>query len=78
MKIEIPPFRAMAKCNEYMNHNGFSIDLGEDVIQVIRCKDCEHWGDSVTDKESEICYVFGGYVKRNDYCSRSKRRVKNE
>ena len=36
MKIHIPAFQAMAKCNEYMNHGPLDIDLGPDVVPVVR------------------------------------------
>ena len=37
MKIHIPAFQAMAKCNEHMNHGPIDIDLGLDVVPVVRC-----------------------------------------
>ena len=40
MKIHIPPFQAMAKCNEHMNHGPIDIDLGPDVVPVVRCREC--------------------------------------
>lgn len=40
MKIHIPAFKVMAKCNEHMNHGPLDIDLGPDVVEVVRCKDC--------------------------------------
>lgn len=42
MKIHIPAFTAMAKCNQHMDHGPIDIDLGPDVVQVVRCKDCTH------------------------------------
>lgn len=42
MKIHIPEFKAMARCNEHLNHGPIDIDLGEDVVKVVRCKDCVH------------------------------------
>ena len=74
MRIEIPPFRAMAKCNEHLNHNDFTIGLGEDVIEVVRCKNCRHWNEYNTEENIGYCYIFGGYVKRNNYCSRAEKR----
>ena len=43
MKVHIPAFKAMAKCNEYLDHEAFDIDLGENVVQVVFCKECEYW-----------------------------------
>ena len=40
MKIHIPAFQAMAKCNEHMNHGPIDIDLGPDVVPVVRCREC--------------------------------------
>lgn len=42
MKIHIPAFQAMARCNEYMNHGPFDIDLGPDVVPVVRCRECKY------------------------------------
>ena len=41
MKIHIPGFQAMAKCNEYMDHGPIDIDLGPNVVAVVRCRECE-------------------------------------
>ena len=43
MKIHIPEFQAMAKCNEHMNHGPIDIDLGPDVVPVVRCRECKHY-----------------------------------
>lgn len=45
MKIHIPAFQAMAKCNEHMNHGPIDIDLGPDVVPVVRCLECKHYTD---------------------------------
>lgn len=42
MKIHIPAFKAMAKCNEHLDHEAFDIDLGEDVVKVVRCYQCKY------------------------------------
>lgn len=46
MKIHIPAFQAMAKCNEYMNHGPIDIDLGSDVVPVVRCRECENYDEN--------------------------------
>ena len=46
MKIHIPAFQAMAKCNEYMNHGPIDIDLGSDVVHVVRCRECENYDEN--------------------------------
>lgn len=47
MKIHIPAFQAMARCNEYMNHGPIDIDLGPDVVPVVRCRECRHKDDCI-------------------------------
>lgn len=46
MKIHIPAFEAMAKGNEHMNHGPLDIDLGPDVVEAVRCKDCRYYQDA--------------------------------
>lgn len=41
MKIEIPAFEPMLKANEHLRHGPISIDLGDDVVKVVRCKNCK-------------------------------------
>ena len=43
MKIHIPAFQAMARCNEHMDHGPIDIDLGPDVVPVVRCRECENY-----------------------------------
>ena len=38
MKIHIPAFEPMAKCNEHLRHGAFDIDLGDDIIQVVHAE----------------------------------------
>ena len=45
MILHIPEFRAMAVCNQHLNHGAFDIDLGPDVVKVVRCKECKHYRD---------------------------------
>ena len=40
MKIHTPAFKAMARCNEHMNHGPIDLDLGPDIVPIVRCKDC--------------------------------------
>ena len=46
MKIEIPAFVPVLKANEHLAHGLMSIDLGEDVVKVIRCKNCGYYRES--------------------------------
>lgn len=69
MKIHIPAFNPMAKCNEHLAHGPIDIDLGEDVVLVVRCKDCKNKG--------MCCHHNGRYVGQfndDDYCSYGERR----
>lgn len=64
MKVHIPAFEAMAKGNEYMNHGPIDIDLGPDVVEVVRCKDCRYHQDAIINNKGVlICPVsgMGGY-----------------
>lgn len=42
MKIYIPAFNPTLRVNEHLAHGEFEIDLGKDVVKVVRCKDCGH------------------------------------
>lgn len=61
MKIEIPAFEPMAKCNEPLRHGPISIDLGNDVVQVVRCGKCMNW-----DTEKLYCHHPAGL----SYCGK--------
>lgn len=78
MKIHIPEFRAMAKCNQHLDHGPIDIDLGPDVVRVVRCKDCkfrntlicpmvhETMGNGTTDYATDDGYCNRGSGKRKD------------
>nr|DAH27843.1 MAG TPA: hypothetical protein [Caudoviricetes sp.] len=72
MMLHIPEFRAMAVCNQHLDHGAFDIDLGPDVVKVVRCKDCAN--SEVTDRGKRYCSApLGTYgavpVNDNDFCS---------
>ena len=70
MKIHIPGFQAMAKCNEYMDHGPIDIDLGPNVVEVVRCKDCQYYQSAKINKEGFlICPASGMEITETDYCS---------
>ena len=81
MKIHIPGFQAMAKCNEHMNHGPIDIDLGPDVVPVIRCKECKFYREFRTKRYNQLmrmCYRMGRHdmeypVQPDDFCSRGER-----
>lgn len=68
MKIHIPEFKAMAKCNEHMNHGPIDIDLGNDVVEVVRCKKCVLHGNCLTEDR----FSFAGI--ENPFCCVGKRK----
>ena len=79
MKIHIPAFKAMAKCNEHLDHGPIDIDLGPDVVRVVRCEHCKHWNpvhERIEHMECDIfCGAYGrGYpTKADDFCSYGER-----
>ena len=76
MKIHIPAFQAMAKCNEHMNHGPIDIDLGPDVVPVVRCKNCRYYQDAkVNEKGFLICPASGMEITETDYCSYGERKI---
>ena len=85
MKIHIPGFQAMAKCNEHMNHGPIDIDLGPDVVPVVKCKECKFYREFRTKRYNQLmrlCYRMGKHdmeypVKPDDFCSRGE-RMENE
>ncbi len=73
MKIHIPAFQAMAKCNEHMNHGPIDIDLGPDLVPVVRCRECIYcsWqGDNLVH-----CDNFERDMMPDDYCSVGERKI---
>ena len=76
MKIHIPAFEPMLKANEHLRHGAFDIDLGENVVEVVRCKNCAFWEDYGNNGRCE-CGENGlirEYTKPDDFCSYGKRR----
>ena len=41
---------------------------GSDVVPVVRCKDCEHWGTRKADGYG-FCCIWGASVKEISFCS---------
>ena len=78
MKIHIPAFQAMAKCNEHMNHGPIDIDLGPDVVPVVRCRECAHWTGIALGMRCKL-YSFPPnswvYSQPEDFCSRGQRKI---
>ena len=76
MKIEIPAFEPMAKCNEHLRHGPISIDLGKDVVKVVRCKDCKHFRRNLENDAYSSCVCCGGMAdpEETDFCSFGERK----
>lgn len=51
-----------------------------DVVEVVRCKDCENWqtdwNPSIPDRH--YCAVIDSMMKANDFCSYGERREENK
>lgn len=75
MKIHIPAYEPSLECTERLRHGEIDIDLGEDVVRVVFCRDCkycEEWGKSIwCDKHK----VFMS-MKPTDFCSYGERKDK--
>lgn len=73
MKIEIPAFTPLLRANEHLAHGPISIDLGEDLVLVIRCKNCGYYRN-----KNQVCIGLPteSMVFRNpeDFCSKAVRK----
>lgn len=51
----------------------------EDAVEVVRCKDCKHWGDGYTNTDEFVNACSRGkyYVGANGYCVYGERREDN-
>ena len=48
--------------------------LDNDIVPVVRCKDCVHWREAVTnDKGFLICPASGMEITESDFCSYGER-----
>lgn len=81
MKIHIPAFQAMARGNEYMNHGPLDIDLGPDVVPVVRCRECTHYKicDEWKNGKRMLCEIHRhSYLDHdgdNHFCSWGQRKI---
>lgn len=81
MKIHIPAFQAAAKCNEHMNHGPIDIDLGPDVVPVVRCRECAHYKicDEWENGKRMLCEIHHhSYLDHdgdNHFCSWGQRKI---
>lgn len=81
MKIHIPGFIPMARCNEHLAHGPIDVDLGPDVVPVVRCRECKWFntntmecesGDVVTDHEGGASFSIN--FGPDDFCSFGERK----
>lgn len=72
MKIHIPAFQAMAKCNEHMNHGPIDIELGPDVVEVVRCDHCER---RYEEDGEYFCSRTDMPCADDDFCSYGQRKI---
>lgn len=80
MKIHIPAFQAMARCNEHMDHGPIDIDLGPDVVPVVRCRECKRWDDNPDsygkdDGPKGKCMKSFEETYADDFCSYGQRKI---
>ena len=74
-------FALIGKCKENMQADSL---IANDVLPVVRCKDCEHWNENQhgcvcsfhSQKENEDYPAFEVEMLPNDFCSYGERRKK--
>lgn len=76
MKIHIPAFIPMARCNEHLAHGPIDVDLGPDVVPVVRCGECKHWQRNfgVVDSPNGHCFYLDFEMNGHDFCSYGERK----
>lgn len=53
--------------------------LDNDIVPVVRCKDCVYWREAVTnDKGFSICPASGMEITESDFCSYGEREDGSE
>lgn len=75
MKIHIPKFEPILKANEHLAHGAFDIDLGENVVAIVRCKDC--WKDGTPSCAMQFdcdCGFMNSWNQGDDFCSWGERK----
>ena len=56
--------RALTYCSEFKSK--------DDVVEVVRCKDCKHWKQ--VNEERHACYYHGSEMDYDEYCSYGERK----
>lgn len=66
MKIKILACEPLLKGNENLKHGEMDIELGEDIVRVVFCKDCAN-GRKVAD--TVICKLTDKLYSKCGFCS---------
>ena len=77
MKIHVPAFKAMAKCNSYLDRCAFDLEISDEALsaagyeKVVRCKECKWWNHAGC-----AVYIVADSDKpaADDFCSFGERR----
>lgn len=77
MMLHIPEFRAAAVCNQHLDHEAFDVDLGPDVVKVVRCRDCKHGDRVYEDRDDYGCRMMLAlprWFKGDHFCAYGERK----
>lgn len=74
MKIKMLALMPTANCNEHLAHGPISIDLGPDIVLVVRCRDCKHWQVSVDGISTWCTKLMDKATTADDFCSFGERK----
>lgn len=81
MRIYIPKHQIKKALEEEVKeiniYSGmFSIDLGEEFVRVVRCKDCRSFMKHPTEEDEMCCgeWPFLPIVNPNDFCSDGRKK----
>ena len=67
-------------CNKVCNHDLFGFEncgnfiSAADVVEVIRCKDCEHYEQFTTGCDEMVCELDDLFRNPDDFCSYGERK----
>lgn len=76
VKIEVKASDLVDACIKALTEDGT-------LTEVVRCKECKFWGESLTEEERSECDVYADLVctywmsdglTRDDFCSKGERR----
>ena len=58
------------------DHWGYEKEQQPDIVEVIRCKYCDHWRHKFDDDRFGECDIGHGYIGRDFFCAAGERREK--